>query len=229
MDISPEKKYLSFSLILLVILVFSFFVYNIVKNINFYRQKKDVTVYESQTSEEYLIGTFINDPVLGLKTAPISLYLFANYENLKSREAVEIIDQIIKKYPQEVNLIWKDIPYIDEEDFQSGINVAASLAGKCVWSQNPEKYWEFNQALFVKKNNLRLDYYLQAIQDLGLDVNNFNLCYSSQKYLPDIIYNIQEAKVLRLEDLPVLFVNQYQFDREINFDNLDKMIEDLTN
>ncbi|MCD4704485.1 DsbA family protein, partial [bacterium] len=200
---NKDKNILSASIIVLILIVLSFLIYNIVYNIDIYNKKRDFRVIESQTDEEYKITTFINDPINGSKTAPINLYFFGNYETSESKQGLEIIKQILKKYPEKVNLAWKDLPYLDEGYFKSGINIATALAGKCALEQ--DKYWEFSDYLF-KEENLGFDYYTKIAQDLGMDVGKFILCYNSRKYLTDISYNVQEAKVLRIDKIPTLFI-----------------------
>jgi protein-disulfide isomerase len=81
----------------------------------------------------------------------------------------------------------------------------AAMAAYCAGDQ--DKFWEMNDALFT--NNIGEDAgsftarRLQAMaQSLGLDVNAFNTCLSSNKYLGDVNKDFKDAQAAGIQGTP---------------------------
>jgi protein-disulfide isomerase len=87
----------------------------------------------------------------------------------------------------------------------------AAMAAYCAADQN--KFWEMHDALFT--NTLGedagsfTDLRLQAIaQIVGLDINAFNSCYSSHKYLDQVNQDLKDARAAGIQGTP-FFVLTY--------------------
>lgn len=214
-----KKDLFSLLMILLILVILSFFVYTLIFDINIFKTKKNETIIQSNT-DEYIISHLSNDPLKGDNTSPVAIYLFADYELEEVGEIIKTINELLKKYPQDLYLVWKDLP-LPKHYFAKG----AALAARCALDEN--KYWEYNQALLNREEDLSLDLYRQIAKDLELNLDNFLSCYQSGKYLTDIENNVREAYVLDVADIPTIFLNQEKIEEEISFDNLDKMISNL--
>lgn len=214
-----KKDLFSLLMILLILVILSFFVYTLIFDINIFKTKKNETIIQSNT-DEYIISHLSNDPLKGDNTSPVAIYLFADYELEEIGEIITTINELLKKYPQDLYLVWKDLP-LPKHYFAKG----AALAARCALDEN--KYWEYNQALLNREEDLSLDLYRQIAKDLELNLDNFLSCYQSGKYLTDIENNVREAYVLDVADIPTIFLNQEKIEEEISFDNLDKMISNL--
>lgn len=214
-----KKDLFSLLMILLILVILSFFVYTLIFDINIFKTKKNETIIQSNT-DEYIISHLSNDPLKGDNTSPVAIYLFADYELEEIGEIITTINELLKKYPQDLYLVWKDLP-LPKHYFAKG----AALAARCALDEN--KYWEYNQALLNREEDLSLDLYQQIAKDLELNLDNFLACYQSGKYLTDIENNVREAYVLDVADIPTIFLNQEKIEEEISFDNLDKMISNL--
>lgn len=214
-----KKDLFSLLMILLILVILSFFVYTLIFDINIFKTKKNETIIQSNT-DEYIISHLSNDPLKGDNTSPVAIYLFADYELEEVGEIIKTINELLKKYPQDLYLVWKDLP-LPKHYFAKG----AALAARCALDEN--KYWEYNQALLNREEDLSLDLYRQIAKDLELNLDNFLACYQSGKYLTDIENNVREAYVLDVADIPTIFLNQEKIEEEISFDNLDKMISNL--
>jgi len=81
----------------------------------------------------------------------------------------------------------------------------SALAAYCAADQN--KFWEMHDALFTnvlgEDAGSFTDRRLQAIaQSLGLDMNAFNSCYSSQKYLDQVNQDFKDAQASGIQGTP---------------------------
>lgn len=213
-----RNKVISISVVILLFVGLSFLIYNFIDFYKIVKIKKNKIVFESVTDEKYVLTSFINDPIKGVKNTPISIYLFSDYETSKTKDVLLIIDEILKKYPDKVNLVWKDLPIVTNRFSKS-----AALACRCAKDQ--EKYWEYNRELFDAEEFFSVDLYQEIADKLKLDKNKFLSCYNSQKYLDAINYNVQEAYVLNIKDVPTIFINQQKFEEDITQENLDNIIK----
>lgn len=215
----PEQKdkILSLAMIIFVLIIIVFFAYNLGSNIGIWSKKANPIEISSE-GEEYVLAPLINDPIKGSTEALINIYIFADYEEKKSRLAMEILNELYKKYPNKINLVWKDLP-LSKNFFAK----SSALAARCALEQN--KYWEYNEKLLENQNDLSLELYQQIVLELGMDLEKFLECYQAQRYLIDIEYNMQEAYYFDIEKVPTVFINQNKFEQEISLENLEAILK----
>ncbi len=213
-----NNKILAVSLIVLLGVFLSYFIYNIYSEIKIFNIKKNPIIIESQTSEKYVLSVLENDPTKGTKDAIITIFIFSNFEILENKDLYVIFDSLLKKYPGKVNLVWKD--FWASDDYLSS---SASIAARCANEQG--KYWEFAEKLFEIPNNLNRKNYQKIVQELKLDESKFFTCSDSNKYTQDIIFNLSEGEVLDIKDIPSVFINQQKISGDISYDNLDNVIK----
>lgn len=215
-----ENKILAVTLIVLLIVIVAYFVYNIILGINVVKKKNNAIIVESQTSEKYVLSGLKNDPIKGSKSAQITIFIFSNFESSKTKQALEILNNILSKYPDKVNIVWKDF-WTSKDYLAPGI----SIASRCANEQN--KYWEFADKVLNDSKNSDLAHYKKIATDLKMNVDQFVSCYNSGKYVQDIQYNIVEADVLKVTDVPTIFINQQKISGSITQDNLENVINAL--
>lgn len=215
-----QKNYLfSLLMLLLILLILVFLIYVFIWDINIFKTKRDETVIQSQT-DKYILSSLPNDPIKGDSVSPVSIYLFADYETESIIEILDVINNLILKYPNNLNLVWKDLP-LPKHYFAKG----AALAARCALDEN--KYWEYSEQLLKREVSLSLNLYQSIANNLKINLDNFLSCYKSGKYLYDIENNVREAYVLDIYDVPTIFINQEEYQDDISFEKLDLKIMSL--
>lgn len=214
-----QKDFFPLLMILLILIIFSFLVFNFIEGLNVFKIKRDETVIQSET-EDYLLTALPNDPVKGDVSSIIAIYLFADYENKELEEILNIIDSLMNKHKDEIHLVWKDLP-LTKNYFSKG----AALAARCAMDEG--KYWDYNKKLLNREKSLSLDLYQKIAQDIGLNMEDFLSCYKSGKYLYDIENNLRESYVLDIEEVPVIFINQEKITGRISLEMMDEIIANL--
>jgi protein-disulfide isomerase len=214
-----KNNLFSLLMLLLILIVLVFLVYTFAWDINVFKTKRDETVIQSQT-EKYILSSLPNDPIKGDSASPVSIYLFVDYEVENIVNVLDIMDNLILKHPDDLRLIWKDLP-LPKHYFAKG----AALAARCALDEN--KYWEYSEQLLRKERSLSLDLYQSIANNLEMNLDNFLSCYKSGKYLYDIENNVREAYVLDVYDIPTIFINQEKIEGEISFERLDEIINNL--
>ena len=142
-------------------------------------------------------------PYLGEPTAPITIVDFSDFQCYLCARYVKATEPIINQtYIQtgKVVLVFKHLP-------NRGIDsMNASIASQCTNDQG--KFWDFHQLLYknqkpidsgwVSKENLKKF----AAKTPGLDMDNFNLCFDSQKYKSFVEEDVALASSLGFQDTP---------------------------
>ena len=142
-------------------------------------------------------------PYLGEPTAPITIVDFSDFQCYLCARYVKATEPIINQtYIQtgKVVLVFKHLP-------NRGIDsMKASIASQCANDQG--KFWDFHQLLYknqkpidsgwVSKENLKKF----AAMTPGLDMDNFNLCFDSQKYKSFVEEDVALASSLGFQDTP---------------------------
>lgn len=212
------NKFVAISTILLFIILIIYFVYNVVDVFRVYKEKKNPTIVESKTDEKYVLAPLENDPIKGLKDAPVSIFIFSNY-GVDNQNIYKIINTLFSKYGNKLNIVWKDFWESDDYDASS-----ATIASRCANEQG--KYWEFGSKL-IEYKTLNNKTYQKISDDLHLDNNKFSSCIDSVKYGQDIYYNLHEADVLDIKKAPTIFINQQKISGDITLENLENVINAL--
>jgi protein-disulfide isomerase len=100
----------------------------------------------------------------------------------------------------------------------------SAMAALCAADQG--KYWQMHDALFsnnqdVEEQGAFAPKRLQAIaQSVGLDMNAFNSCFSSQKYLTQVNQDFQDAKTAGITGTP-FFVLTYTVNGQTKTETID--------
>ncbi len=99
----------------------------------------------------------------------------------------------------------------------------AAMAAYCAADQN--KFWEMNDALFTNVLGENAGSFtqkrLQAIaQNVGLDMNTFNSCFSSNKYLDQVNQDFKDAQAAGITGTP-FFLISYTVGGQAKTDTID--------
>jgi protein-disulfide isomerase len=100
----------------------------------------------------------------------------------------------------------------------------AAMAAYCAADQN--KFWQMHDALFANNRDVEeqgsfTPRRLQEIaQSIGLDMNAYNSCFSSQKYLTQINQDFQDATTAGITGTP-FFVISYTVNGQPKTDTID--------
>ncbi|MBI4280627.1 thioredoxin domain-containing protein [Candidatus Uhrbacteria bacterium] len=149
--------------------------------------------------------TFL-DPIRGPREAVITIVEFGDYFCEFCRSLEPVTAEVLAKYPEKVRLVWKDFP----NDFLHPNASRAASAALCAGEQN--KFWEFHDLLFARAaSSLLLDFSSLAAE-LGLNQTAFSDCLSSERLLPRLAKNIEEAQALNLSGVPFFFINNEPFE-----------------
>ena len=217
-DIKLDKEYLkttkkrfSISIIAVLFLTITFSIssFGIFDNKQMMAVNVLAQTQESVNNNPLALSTLIKQgsPYYGNETAPITIIDFSDFQcPLCKRHVDNTEPQINSTYIQtgEAVYVFKHLP---NRGFDSK---NASLAAQCTSDQG--KFWEYYSLLYknqgpidsgwVNAENLKKF----AIQIKGIDMNDFNSCYDSNKYEDHVQSDLALANSLGLTETPSFII-----------------------
>ncbi len=164
-----------------------------------------------------------NDIKVGPDDAKVKLIEFSDFQCPYCKMFQKTIDDIIKEYGNDVQLVFKNLPL---DSIHPRARVAA-LAGQCANEQG--KFMDYANKLFdnqkswtkTKDNKLFITYARQ----LGLDTNKFSQCLKDKKYKDAIDTTVSQAEKFGISGTPALFVNDKYKGGVSKLEDLKKLID----
>ena len=153
------------------------------------------------------IPIYAEDPIIGNKKAPTTVVAFEDFGCGGCATQSAIFDQLIKKYPDKIKLVWKGIPVTQ---FPHPTDMAHEYAF-CANKQN--KFYEFSKLAFSNSNNLSQEI-LNAISD-KIELNKKKLveCIDSGDAKIHIQKTEQLGMALNIQSVPTFFLNNKQINQ----------------
>jgi len=154
----------------------------------------DFDVARNSTEDEFQTVELKQAPVLGSKTAPVTIVEVGDYQcHMCKIWFEETRPLIVENYINtgKANLVFMDMPFLGSD------SIPASEATYCADDQG--KYWEYHSMLFTYQED-EIDggwasaTRLQAFAfNLGLDIEQFDKCMTTDDYFSRVNYNKQVA------------------------------------
>jgi protein-disulfide isomerase len=147
-------------------------------------------------------------PSLGTPGAPVVIVMFSDFECGYCREEAKAVRaNLIKTYPKDVRLYFKDLPL---EQIHPWARPAAE-AGRCVFRQEPAAFWDYHDWIFDKQSEITAENFKSKVaawvQTKGLDAMQFSRCIETRSTQAEVQRSIDEAHALKLNSTPTLYIN----------------------
>jgi protein-disulfide isomerase len=143
--------------------------------------------------------TFVN-PSKGSDDAVLTIVEFGDFECGPCQALAVSLEVVHKTYPDEVRVVWKNLP--NESIHQ--LATPAAVAAHCADKQG--KFWEYHDELFVRQTYLSESQFDQIAVSVGLDEKKFSACNESRDTLPIVKKDYNEGLGLGLTATPTLFI-----------------------
>ena len=141
-----------------------------------------------------------NSPVKGPKDAKVTVIEFSDFQCPYCVRGKETMDQLLKAYPNDVKLVFKNLPL--------GFHQQAVPAAKAALAAGKQgKFWEMHDELFANQQKLNGALYEELAKKLELDVAKFKKDMED----PEIAKQIEDDKKIAaandIQGTPGFFVN----------------------
>lgn len=165
-------------------------------------------------------------PSFGAPGAPLVIVVFSDFQCPVCKQEASILRQnIVQNYPGKVRLYFKDYPLDSIHDWAR----QAADAGRCVFKQNPQKFWDYFDWIYEQQENIGLDNLSSKLQQFatekGVDGVQLGRCVETKAGDADVAREIEEGKSLQITATPTLFINGRKLEGALPWTTLDTLIK----
>ena len=140
------------------------------------------------------------DPSTGPVTAPVTIVEYADFECPICKENVSILQELVKLYPDQVRLVYRDFPLPSHTQASP-----AAEAAQCAYEQG--QFWAYHDALFGNAPDLNTAVYFRLAEQVHLNTEQFAACFTEGHAKGAVAKDQAEAQRLGLSGTPAFFVN----------------------
>jgi len=142
----------------------------------------------------------LGSPVMGPANARITLVEFSDFQCPYCSKAVERINAILKAYPNDVKLIFKQYP-LDSHP-QARISAQAALA-----AHQQGKFWPLHDVMFANRPSLSRKSILAWAGEIGMDMKRFEADMDSEAMKKAVVRDMADGDKAGVEGTPTVFIN----------------------
>ena len=207
-------------------------------------QFQDLTLYVSNDGKKIVQGNFYDvttnpfkpeldklktqyQPALGTAGAPVVLVAFSDLQCPHCKVEAEMLRKnLIQNYPKEVRLYFKDFPLESLHPWAKD----AAIAGRCVYQQNADAFWEYHDFIFGHQETLTPENLKDQILGWAKDQKNIDsiklgTCIASKATAAEVEKEQEEGRALDISGTPTLFINGRRIGQNIDWPNLKAIID----
>ena len=141
-------------------------------------------------------------PYRGSATPKVVIYEYSDFECPFCSKALPAIDEVMRAYPNEVQLQFRHFPLVNIHPR----SMPSALAGVCAEKQG--KFWQMHDLMFANQEKLE-DADLNAYaKEAGLDMQVFAQCLSSQEPADWVNADIAAGAALGIQGTPSFAVGR---------------------
>ena len=157
-------------------------------------------------------------PSLGEPGAKVTMVLFTDFECPFCKEEAKVLrENLLKTYPSEVRLFFKEFPLDNIHPWAK----LAAIAGRCVYRQSPAAFWDYHDYVFENQNAINDAVKVTTTPDVtqfrskilewaaskNLDAVQLGGCIDNRATEAEVDRTVAEGHVLRVTSTPSLYIN----------------------
>jgi len=174
--------------------------------------------HENRLLEDPVKLSVAGSPVTGPADAPVTIVEFSDFQCPYCIQAIPELEAMLKVYPKDVKLIFKQFPLEIHSD-------AYRAATAALAAQKQGKFWEMHYSMFAHHQNLSLDAILAMAKDLQLDTARLQKDMESKEIHDIVAKDLQDGNDSGVEGTPTIFVNGRRYNGRIQLSNLRQLVD----
>ncbi|MBI4435469.1 thioredoxin domain-containing protein [Candidatus Uhrbacteria bacterium] len=164
--------------------------------------------------------TFVN-PSKGAESPSVTVVEFGDFQCAACTTLADSLDVLVKTFPDDVRVVWKDMPNESAHELAT----PAAIAAHCADRQG--MFWQYHDALFGEQLVLSETQFTQIATSLGLDVGKFQTCYDERDTLPVVKKDYEEGLALGITSTPTLYIGDQTLVGAIRTQDLIDLITEI--
>ena len=157
-------------------------------------------------------------PVMGPKDARVTLVEFSDFQCPYCAVAVVKLNAVLKAYPNDVKLIFKQFPL--EMHSQAALAAAAALA-----AHRQGKFWQLHDAMYADRTHLSRQNILAMAGTVGLDVKRFQQDWDSPAIKQAVTREQAEGEKIGVDATPTVYIDGQKYNGDLALDAIRPIIE----
>jgi protein-disulfide isomerase len=179
------------------------------------REKAGVTV----ALEPPRIQVSDEGPSVGPENAPVTIVEFSDYECPFCKRAHPTITEVLKKFPQDVRLVYRHFPL---DNIHPNARPAAE-ASLCAEEQG--KFWPFHELVFEATAKLSADTLRGVAEKAGLDLAKYDACVKERRFQARVDADVADGREAGVSGTPAFFVNGVPLSGARSAEEFEKLIQ----
>jgi protein-disulfide isomerase len=159
-------------------------------------------------------------PTKGKVPAPVTIVEFSDFQCPYCREFTATLERVMKEFPSEVRLVFRQLPLVDIHPMAE----KAAEAALCALDQG--KFWELHDLMFKDQTSLKVEDLKAKALGLGLDAAAFNSCLDSGKQTQRVRDDMRDGARLGAGGTPAIFINGRFFSGARPFEDIALIINE---
>ncbi len=157
-------------------------------------------------------------PVTGPTDARITLVEFSDFQCPFCVGAVPQLQAVLKAYPTQVKLIFKEFPL--ETHSQAELAATAALA-----AHKQGKFWPMHDAIFALRGKISREGLINVAKLIQLDMKRFEADLNSPALQQAVAKDVAQGASAGVEGTPTLFVDGQKFNGQITLASLKPVLD----
>jgi protein-disulfide isomerase len=162
-----------------------------------------------------------DNPFLGPENAKVVIQEFSDFECPFCSRVNPTIEQIMKEYPKDVKIVWRNMPL----PFHPDAPLAAEAAHEAFVQAGNKGFWKYHEKLFANQKALKRPELEKYAEELGLDMARFKAALDNRTHKPLIEKDMEVAKQAGVSGTPAFTVNGYFVSGAQPFPAFNKVIK----
>jgi protein-disulfide isomerase len=165
------------------------------------REKAKVATYLKPPPAFRVSVSVDGEPFKGAEKAPVTIVKFEDFQCPFCKQVQPTFVELLKRYDGKVRLVHKDLPL----ESIHPLALHAAEAARCAGEQG--KFWVYHDKLYSVAPELSPEDLKTYAKEVGLNVESFDRCFTSEKYKAVVQKDLSEGTQLGLTGTPTFFIN----------------------
>lgn len=174
---------------------------------------------EAKLLEDPVEIPIANSPVTGPASAAITLVEFSDFQCPFCYKAVAQLNTIMKAYPTQVKLVFKQFPLVESHP-EAAVSAAAALA-----ANRQGKFWQMHDAMFANHGSLSRKAIMGWAAGLGMDMKRFTADLDSQAIKQAVMRDMEDGNKIGVDATPTIFIDGQKYNGALALDAIKPVIE----
>jgi protein-disulfide isomerase len=144
-------------------------------------------------------GSAGGHPQRGGDNAAVTIVEYSDFQCPYCREVESSLRQVLKKYGDQVRLVYMDFPLAFHQHAMD-----AAIAARCADEQG--QFWPYHDALLESPSSLSTPALKTTAAELGLDPVTFGSCLDERKFEADVVADRTQAESIGAKGTPYFVV-----------------------